>query len=54
MQEKGYEIKDSEIGESAHKYIGFRAPGQERWVRGRAKSLGAEYTKERLRERIEE
>ena len=54
MQEKGYEIKDSEIGESAHKYIGFRAPGQERWVRGRANSLGPEYTKERIRERIEE
>ena len=54
MQEKGYEIKDSEFGENAHKYIGFRAPGQERWIRGRAKSLGADYTKERIRERIEE
>ena len=54
MQEKGYEIKDSEFGENAHKYIGFRAPGQDRWIRGRAKSLGAEYTKERIRERIEE
>ncbi len=54
MQAKGYEIKDSEISTDAHKYIGFRAPGQERWIRGRAKSLGPEYTKERIKERIEE
>ncbi len=54
MMQKGYEIKDAEIGSGAHKYIGFRAPGQERWIRGRAKSLGAEYTKERIKERIEE
>ena len=54
MQAKGYEIKDAEISENAHKYIGFRAPGQERWIRGRAKSLGPEYTKERIHERIEE
>ena len=53
MKAKGYEIKDSEISETAHKYIGFRAPGQERWIRGREKSLGAEYTKERISERIE-
>ena len=54
MQAKGYEIKDSEISPDAHKYIGFRAPGQERWIRGRAKSMGNDYTKERIRERIEE
>ena len=54
MAAKGYEIKDSEFGEGAHKYIGFRAPGQTRWIRGRAKSLGSEYTKERIRERVEE
>ena len=54
MQAKGYEIKDSEISPDAHKYIGFRAPGQQRWIRGRAKSMGQEYTKERIRERIEE
>ena len=28
MKAKGYEIKDHEISEEAHKYIGFRAPGQ--------------------------
>ena len=54
MQAKGYKIKDSEISPEAHKYIGFRAPGQVKWVRGRAKSMGPEYTKERIRERIEE
>ena len=54
MNSKGYEIKDAEISPEAHKYIGFRAPGQERWVRGRPKSLGDDFTKERIRERIEE
>ena len=54
MRAKGYEIKDWEISPEAHKYIGFRAPGQSRWIRGRAKSMGPEYTKERIRERIEE
>ncbi len=51
MQAKGYEIKDFEISENAHKYIGFRAPGQERWIRGRDSSLGADFTKERIKER---
>ena len=54
MKSKGYEIKDAEISPESHKYIGFRAPGQERWIRGRAKSLGEDFTKERIRERIEE
>ena len=54
MQSKGYEIKDSEISPEAHKYIGFRAPGQFKWIRGREKSLGPEFTKERIRDRIEE
>ena len=54
MRQKGYEIKDSEFTETAHKYIAFRAPGQERWIRGRAKSLGEKYTKEKIKESIEE
>ena len=54
MQAKGYQIKDAEISPEAHKYIGFLAPGQVKWIRGRAKSLGPEYTKERIKERIEE
>ena len=54
MQANGYEIRDYEFSESAHKYISFRAPGQERFIRGRDKSLGPEYTKERIRDRIGE
>lgn len=53
MQAKGYEIKDYEFGEEAHKYISFRAPGQDRFIRGREKSLGPEYTKESIKARIE-
>ena len=54
MQAKGYQIKEFEISPEAHKYIGFLAPGQVKWIRGREKSLGPEYTKERIKERIEE
>lgn len=34
--------------------ISFRPFGKDRFVRGRASTLGANYTKERIRERIEE
>ncbi len=44
MIQKGYEIKDFEISPDSHKYIAFRAPGQQRWIRGRTSSLGTEYT----------
>ena len=54
MRAKGYEIKGSGFGENAHKFISFRPLDRERFIRGSAKSLGAEYTKERIRERIEE
>ena len=43
MQESGYEIKSG-------KYISFRAEGQERFTR--AKTIGDNYTEERIRERI--
>ena len=43
MQEAGYEIKPG-------KYISFRAKGQERFTR--AKTIGENYTEERLKERI--
>lgn len=43
MQKLKYEIKHG-------KYISFRAEGQERFIR--SKTLGADYTEERLRERI--
>ena len=45
MDEAGYEIKHG-------KYISFRATGQERFTR--AKTVGENYTEERLRQRIAE
>ena len=44
MQEAGYEIKTG-------KYISFRAEGQERFTR--AKTIGENYTEERIKERIQ-
>ena len=54
IRAKGYEVKGEDFGEKAHKFISFRPLDKERFVRGSAKSLGTEYTKERIRERIEE
>ena len=54
MRDKGYEINGETFGEGSAKYISFRPYGKDRFVRGRANTLGAEYTKERIRERIEE
>ena len=54
MRAKGYEIKGENFGEDARKYISFRPPGQNNFVRGSAKYLGKEYTKERIKERIEQ
>lgn len=53
MRAKGYEIKGETFGEDAPKYISFRPLGKDRFVRGSIKSLGKEYTKERIKERIE-
>ena len=53
MKAKGYEIKGESFEEDAAKYISFRPLDKERFVRGSTKSLGKEYTKERIRERIE-
>lgn len=44
MQDAGYEIKPG-------KYISFRAEGQERFTR--AKTIGGNYTEERIEERIQ-
>ena len=44
LQAAGYEIKPG-------KYISCRAPGQERFTR--LKTLGADYTEEAIKERIE-
>ncbi|MCU6744857.1 relaxase/mobilization nuclease domain-containing protein [Suilimivivens aceti] len=53
MRDKGYEIKGETFEEGAAKYISFRPLDKERFVRGSARSLGKEYTKERIGERIE-
>ncbi len=53
MRAKGYEIKGEEFGEDTAKYISFRPLENVRFVRGSARSLGKEYTKERIKERIE-
>ena len=53
LEAKGYEIKNAEFGESSRKYITFRSPDMSRPVRGSAKSLGKNFTKERIKERIE-
>lgn len=50
---KGYEIKGESLEENAAKYISFRPDNRERFVRGSAKSLGREYSKERIKERID-
>ena len=38
---------------TALKFISFRPLGKDRFVRGSIKSLGKEYTKERIKERID-
>ena len=53
MRAKGYEIKGETFGEDALKFISFRPFSKDRFVRGSIKSLGKEYTKERIKERIE-
>ena len=54
MREKGYEIHGETFGEGSAKYISFRPFGKDRFVRGRGNTLGPDYTKERIKERIEE
>lgn len=53
MKAKGYEMKNTSFDENSGKYITFRPMGKERPVRGSTKSLGANFTKERIKERIE-
>ena len=48
-----YILGGETFGEDAAKYISFRPLDKERFVRGSARSLGKEYTKEHILERIE-
>lgn len=54
MKAKGYEIKGEDLTDSNLKYISFRPLDRERFIRGSIRTLGADYTKERISERIEE
>lgn len=45
MQAKGYRIKDG-------KYISFGLPGSDRFIRGKERNLGKNYTKERIQDRV--
>ena len=53
MKAKGYEMKGTDLTSEGGKYISFRPLGKERFIRGSIKSLGKNYTKERIKERIE-
>ena len=53
IRAKGYEVKGETFGEKSHKYISFRPLDREHFIRGSVRSLGEEYTKERIKERIE-
>lgn len=52
MEAKGYEIQNQKF-DIPGRYIKFRAQGQKHFIRGRNKTLGMDYTKERIKERIE-
>lgn len=54
IKAKGYEIKGESLEETAPKYISFRPLGKEHFVRGSARSLGAEFTKEQIQKQISE
>lgn len=53
IKEKGYTVTGEKIGDPRSKYIKFTAPGQERPVRGSFRNFGAGYTKEEIKDRIE-
>ena len=54
IRSKGYEIKGESLDKNAPKYISFRPLDREHFIRGSERSLGADYTKERIEERIRE
>lgn len=53
MKAKGYELKGTSLDGTEGKYISFRPLGKERFVRGSTKSLGRNYTREAILERIQ-
>lgn len=53
MEAKGYEIQNAGLVNSG-KYIKFSAKGQKYFIRGRSKTLGRNYTKERIENKAKE
>ena len=53
MRSKGYAVKGETFGDNALKYLSFSASGQNRFTRVSEKNFGAGYTKEAIREKIE-
>ena len=53
MKLLGYQIKGSELGECAEKYISFKPPEYQRFIRGSERSLGKGYSKEDIVMRID-
>lgn len=53
IRAKGYEVKGENFDEYDLKYIAFRPLDRDRFTRGSVRSLGTEYTRERIKERIE-
>lgn len=53
IKAKGYTVSGEKIGDPHAKYIKFTAPGQERPVRGSFRNFGAGYTKEEIKDRID-
>ena len=54
MKAKGYEVKGEDLTDSNLKYISSRPLDRDRFIRGSVRSLGADYTRERISQRIEE
>jgi len=52
MKAKNYEVENADFG-NTNQYIKFRVAGQKRFIRGSEKSLGKDFTRERIKERIE-
>ena len=53
IREKGYIVSGEKINDPHAKYIKFLAPGQKRFVRGALRNFGTGYTKDEIKERIE-
>lgn len=53
IRAKEYEIKGETFGYSSLKYISFRPNGHKHFIRGKTDTLGADYTKETIKKRIE-